>query len=213
MAPTPRLAVGSAWWRLSWGYEGRCRGETGFHLAFPSSADATFPGLHELHEDLLLWADDYWRNHTADTVTLDLSRLYFRGLTTSLTETLNLSTPASAGGYGGAAETAVHVRQIVQGARKGEHGHFFLPPPPVSEIDFGAQLTTTYISSISSALSTFKNGVEAISTSQFPRVNFAVIHRSRDKVPVDPPIYRLVDSWVITAKLAVQRRRLNAQFV
>lgn len=207
----PQLAVGSAAWALRWLYQGRCPGQTGFHLVFPGFTDPDFTGLHELHEDLLVEADIFFRNYTVDTLSLDLSRLYIKGFTTSLTETLHLTTPAGAGGYGGAAETAVHVRQIVEGARRSENGHFFLPPPPVSEIDFGAELQPTYISSLSTGLLNFRNGVQGIVTSMFPTVEFAVIHRSRARVPVDPPVARPVVQWVISPKLSVQRRRLRAQ--
>ena len=209
----PRLAAGSAEWRLTWGYEGRCKGQTGFHLALPSSGGYAFSDLHELHEALLIWADLFWRNYTVDTCTLSLSRLYIKGISTSMTESLFLDTPPGPDGYGGAAETAVHVRQLVQGARRSENGHFFLPPPPVAEIDFGAGLTTGYISHLSTGLVELFNGVNAISTGAFPNVHFAVIHRSSNRVPLDPPIYRLVDDWVISPKLSVQRRRLNAQVV
>ena len=107
------------------------------------------------------------------------------------------------------AAIAIHVRQLVEGARRAEDGHFYLPPPPMVGTHFAFELDATYLENLSASLAFLFDQVNGLSDPGYPSVRFAVIHRQRDKQLLDPPIARPVDTWVVSPVLSTQRRRMT----
>jgi hypothetical protein len=168
--------------------------------------------MHRLHEDLLLLSETYFNASLADAVTSSTSRFVLNGPASSVGETLYL-TSAGTGDSVVSVNCAACVRQIVQAPGRGREGRFYLPSPPWSSTQYGAQLTPGAVGSLSGHLSVLFDSVNAYSSADFPSVRYAVIHRRESGAWLPAAQVEPVDTWVLNSKLSHQDRRLtNVRF-
>jgi hypothetical protein len=77
-------------------------------------------------------------------------------------------------------------------------------------VDFGFQLTPSAHSVYSTGLTNIFNGVNAIVTSRFPSVRFAVLHRREHGAYLGAAIIQPVDTWRLSRKLGTQDLRMSS---
>jgi len=191
---------GLAWDDVTW--------DIVWHLSLAGGIDFSYSSCHELHEALLLWSEPFFTATGSSEVTTTTSRLNVVGPASAVGDEVFLFAHGSRGNAVPAA-IAVPVRQIVQASGPGRSGRFWLPPPAFGDCQFGWQLNAGAASFYSGQLAAFFDGVNAIVTSGFPSVRFAVLHRRSHGDYLANALVQPVDTWVLSRKLGTQDRRMS----
>lgn len=184
------------------------RWQTSWTLYLPEATGFDQSSVHELHERLVTWSEPFWSVYLPNGAVSSLYRLVVEGPASVVVDEAFGFANGSAGDPVPAA-VSVPVIQKVQAFGRGRNGRFWLPAPPAASVSFSWQLSAPARAALSLQLANFFNGVQAIVTSGFPHVYFAVINRQRAGVVVSPPLVQLVDTWVTAKRLGTQDRRMS----
>ena len=198
----------SARWQLSGKVDDKCPWSLGFHLALPTGMVFDFATVRRLHEDCLIWSEQFFFAVLSSGVTCDVSRMSVKGPASSIGDTLYTFANGARGAPVPSA-IAVCVRQIIQASGSGRQGRFFLPPPAAGDVDFTFQLSPGAHSFYSTQLTTFFDGVNAISIGGAGSPRFAVLHRRESGQWLSVAQVQPVDTWVLSRVLATQDLRMR----
>jgi hypothetical protein len=199
----------SAFWRINGVINDSALWETSWHLSLEGGLSFDYLSVRELHEDLLLFSEEFFRRVMASGVVATLSRLTAHGPVGAVTHTGFLTSNGDRGSPC-PVNTAVCVLEMVNEGSRGRPGRFFLPAPAFDDTSLGWQLNAGATQHYDEQLALFFDGVNSVSTPVYPRVRFAVLHRQEDKIYLEKAVIELVDTWVLAKKLSHQDRRLQS---